>query len=126
MAVTPTKPRTATIVFESNGIHFTIIRPVHASEVPDADDIEAVLRLRRATFEALRAGLFGAGGISQPSDEITVAQGAQAANRTPQTIRNWCVSAGIGRYDAKARRYLVSKTRLLAYLAGHGRTLPAA
>jgi hypothetical protein len=117
MAVTATKPRLATIVVVSNGIEFTITRTVPEDQIPDAGDVDAVLRLRRATYAALRAALAGTGGMGEPSDDmVTVAEAAKMAHKTEQTIRNYCVSAGIGKFSTGSRRFWISKRRLLAHL----------
>ncbi len=58
-------------------------------------------------------------------DDMTVEAAALAAGRSENCIRLWCQHEGIGVFDRMARRYLVSRAKLKAYLMSrHGR-LPA-
>jgi hypothetical protein len=47
-------------------------------------------------------------------DELSVPAAAVICGKTQQTVRNW--GPHIGRFDPKVHRFIISKTRLAAYL----------
>lgn len=56
---------------------------------------------------------------------MTVAEAADAAGTSAQTVRNWCRGHGVGMFDRTRGMYLISRDRLRDFLfQRHGR-LPA-
>jgi hypothetical protein len=50
------------------------------------------------------------------SDELTILAAAAICCKSAQTLRNWCEVHGLGVFDEKARRYVISRRKLRSFL----------
>jgi hypothetical protein len=83
---------------------------------PTLADVVAELRSLRELIEQRI-------GVAQDSgDELSVPQAARIVGKTEQTIRNW--APHIGYFDARARRFIISKAKLAAYLEARFGSVP--
>jgi hypothetical protein len=56
---------------------------------------------------------------------LTVQEAAQLAGRTDEAVRVWIRKHGIGVYDPVARRHMIRKSHLVAYVLESQGVLPA-
>jgi hypothetical protein len=53
---------------------------------------------------------------------LTTAEAASLCGRSAENMRQWCRAFGIGAFDPRANRYLISRAKLRAHLlTRHGR-----
>jgi hypothetical protein len=84
--------------------------------VDASDQILAAIAALTDEVRALRIDLVNITKSIPAADELSVAAAARLVGRSEQCVRDWCTSAGIGRYDASVRRHWVSRTKLRDYV----------
>jgi excisionase family DNA binding protein len=61
-------------------------------------------------------------GVADPA--LTVSEAADLVGVTEETVRSWCRSGALGRFDRRLKLYLIGKGELRAFLLAHWRRLP--